>query len=341
MKFYLKVFLVSFIGFLLLFTGILFAFDAFYDKPNNQSQTEVTTETSTEPGEQPTTDLVDENDERTELQKIADASNRINVIAFGLNDSLADTIMLVSYDPDINHLDILSIPRDTYRIMEGFNDPAQKKINATYGFPEVGGVNGMKNVLSDFLGIPIDYYVKVEFSTVKAVVDTLGGYEVTIPYDMDYDDNYDTPPLHIHLKKGYQVLNGQQTVEFLRFRKSNDGKIQEGDVHRIPRQQEFVKSMINKAVSSKLPSVINTIIGGKYVQTDMTLEEALSLAIQGATLAPDNITFYTLEGEAKMMNGLSYWIHDPAALEKMLYKIYGFDVGIDETETTEEPTTSN
>lgn len=345
MKFYIKVFLISFVGFLALFTGILFAIDAIVSRDDvTEISAEETTET-TKVGDSNNDGEVGIDDNRTELQKIAEASSRINIIAFGLNEHLADTMMLFSYDPDLNKIDILSIPRDTYNHIEGFNDLAQKKMNAVFGFPEVGGVDGMKKILSEFLGVPIHYYLKVDFEAVESIVNTLGGYEVNVPFDMDYDDFYDTPPLRIHFKEGYQVLNGADSVRYLRFRKNNDGSRSEGDIQRIPRQQHFVNTMMNKALSSKLPSVINTVIGGEYVTTDMTLEEALGLAIKGASLKSDAIQFYTLEGEARMISGSSYWIHDPASLETTLYSFYGFSTGneeaggtIDDTsnETTEE-----
>ena len=344
MKFYLKVFLISFTGFIILFTGILFALDAIYASDNVNDPVKV--DASTEPIEATTEPEDSENiefDERTELQKIAESSSRINILAFGLNEQLADTMMLFSYNPEDNHMDVLSIPRDTYHYVEGHDDPGQKKMNAIYGFAEIGGVNGMKQQLSEFLGVPIHYYLKVDFKAVEAVVDTLGGYAVTIPFDMDYDDKYDNPPLHIHFTKGYQVLDGADTVRYLRFRKNNSGTINEGDVQRIPRQQHFVNSMISQALSSKLPSVINTIIGGNYVKTDLTIEEALSLAIKAATMQTEDITYHMLEGEAKMINGTSYWIHDPNKLEILLYKFYGFDLNEDGTveETTNESTTES
>lgn len=338
MKFYVKLFTIAFLGFVVLFGSILFALDLIYSEPQSVDHV---IEPTTEPDDlvEPTDEPDDIDDERTELRKIADSSEtRINIIAFGLNDMLADTMMLFSYDTEMNKLDVMSIPRDTYHPIEGYDYPGQKKLNATYGFAQIGGVNGMKTILSEFLDIPIHYYIKVDFNAVEAVVNTLGGYEVTVPYDMHYDDYYANPPLHIHLEKGYKVLNGADTVKFLRFRKNNDETISEGDVQRIPRQQHFVNTMMQKALSSKLPSVINTVIGGKYVGTDMTLEEALSFAIKAATLDAENITFYTLEGEAKMINKLSYWIHDPSALEKTLYSFYGFDLE-DDTEMAEEGTT--
>ena len=77
------------------------------------------------------------------------------------------------------------------------------------------------------------------------------------------------------------------------------------------------------------------------MKTDMALEEAMDFAIKGATMDPNSIKFYMLEGEAQMINGASYWIHDPAALETLLYGFYGFDIGgLEETtESGEENTT--
>lgn len=347
MKFYIKLFILSFLGFVLLFSGALFAFDYFSGEDNGtpvitSSAPDETVSESTAPEE--TTEPL-EADNRTELQKLADASSRINILAFGLNDSLADTIMLFSYDPEKQKMDIVSIPRDTYHHVEGFNGAGQKKINAVYGFKGEGGSNGMKRYISEFLGVPIDYYVRVNFNSVIAVVDTLGGYPVTVPFDMDYDDPYGKPALHVHLKKGYQVLDGDKAVGYLRFRKNNSGTISEGDIQRIARQQHFVKTMIDKALSSKLPTLINTIIGGKYVRTDMTLEQALTFAIQGASIKGEDIQFYMLEGHDKMIGKTSYWIHDAKALEKLMFKIYGHDLDAAEhpsenaSEDTTEPTT--
>lgn len=326
---YLKIFIVAFVGFLAMFGGVFFALDTLYN-PSEATTVAIDpiddTDDITLPGT-PSDDEIDpENDDRTELEKITAESSRINVIAFGLNEFLADTMMFISFDPDIPQLDILSVPRDTYYHIDGHNSPGQKKMNAIYGMKDIGGVNGMKTHVSGFLGVPIDYYVRVDFKAVEAIVDTLGGYEVTVPFNMVYDDIYDTPPLHINIKAGRQTLNGAESVKYLRFRQNNDGSIREGDIQRIPRQQHFVDYMMNKALSFKLPSVINTIISSKYVKTDLTLENALAYSLKAAVLKPENINFYTVPGNTDMIKGVSYWIHDPYELEKMLFKIYGFEI---------------
>jgi LCP family protein required for cell wall assembly len=327
---YLKIFIVAFVGFLSMFGGVFFALNTLYspsDAATVAVDPNVDPDKGTLPGDQTGVEVIDpENDDRTELEKITEESSRINVIAFGLNEYLADTMMVISFDPEIPQLDILSIPRDTYYHIEGHNNPGQKKMNAIYGMKDIGGVNGMKQYVSDFLGVPIDYYVRVDFKAVEAIVDTLGGYEVTVPFNMVYDDIYDTPPLHIDIKAGRQTLNGAESVKYLRFRQNNDGSIREGDIQRIPRQQHFVDYMMNKALSFKLPSVINTIISSRYVKTDLTLENALAYSLKAAVLKPENINFYTVPGTTDMIKGVSYWIHDPYELEKMLFSIYGFDL---------------
>jgi len=324
LKIYFKIFLLAFVSFTAIMAGAYFAIDTHYtpDYLVDASSDEFGLDDSNQVSEN-AEELEDEDESLTDLERLSKKSNRINIIAFGLNESLADTMMFISYDPDSTSVDIISIPRDTYHVVEGYNSLGQKKMNAIYGLKEVGGVNGMKTQISEFLGVPIDYYVKIDFQAVEAIVDVLGGYEVRVPYNMDYDDEWASPTLHIHLKKGYQTLNGADTVKFLRFRKNNSGTISEGDIQRIPRQQAFVNTMLQKALSSKLPSVINTAM--KYVKTDMTLEEALSLGIGISGMQAENIVFHTVEGEDKMINGLSYWIHDPASLENLLLTMYGYE----------------
>ena len=337
MKFYIKLFVISFICFTAVIAGAFLFMEKNHAKNVAEEPTDIPS-TPVKPEVKPVEPPA-EVDDRTELQKLADSSHRVNVLAFGLNDSLADTMMFISFDPDEQKLDILSIPRDTYHHVEGFNNPGQKKMNAVYGMKGVGGVNGMKKYLSEFLGVPIDYYVRVDFKAVQAIVDVLGGYRVKVPYDMDYDDSWASPELHIHFKAGTQTLDGKETVKFLRFRKNNDGTISEGDVQRIPRQQAFVNSMIKKALSSQLPTVMNTIINSNYVKTDMTIEEALRYAVKAAGMKTDQISFYTVEGEDKKINGLDYWIHDPASLESTLLKIYGSEKKAEEN--TSETNTTN
>ncbi len=262
----------------------------------------------------------------------------INVLAFGLNDGLADTIVLFSYNYGTNALRVLSIPRDTYFEVEGYNELWQHKINSVYTYREDGGELGMKTQISKLLEIPVHYYVKVEFSSVIAIVDSLGGYDVYLPYPMYYDDPTDYPPLHIALDAGWHHLDGLETLKYLRFRKSNDGTIAEGDVQRIERQKEFIKAMIDKALANDIVPVLTTIVKGEYVTTDMPLEEVLKYAAKIKNMPMDRVKFYTLEGNHDMYGGLSFWFHDDAKKKALMRLFYSTDPneGFKEEEATSE-----
>ena len=148
-------------------------------------------------------------------------TDRLNILLLGVNGNLTDTIMLGSYNLKDQKADIISIPRDTYYDRPEAKTAAQRRINAVYG---ALGVDGAAAAVQDVLcGIPIDYYAVVEFDGVAKAVDAMGGVTVDIPIDMNYDDAYAKPPLHIHFKKGVQKLNGEDAVRFLRFRKNNNG----------------------------------------------------------------------------------------------------------------------
>lgn len=323
MKLYIRIFAVALASFLGLFGGIYFAFEKHYDGSSGIVSIDTLSPIDEdEDGEgKPKKPL----EEMTLLERAVEDSNRINVIAYGLNSMLADTIMFVSFDPDAQELDILSIPRDTYYHIEGFDRMDQRKINAVYGMREEGGNEGMKKHFSNFLGVPIDHYVRIEMQAVEAIVDTLGGYDVYIPYrgGIYYSDPTDTPPLLINLPYGQQTLNGKDAMSYLRFRQTSDGRIREGDVQRIARQQHFVEQMITKSLNRGLTPVLNTIIENRFVRTDISLQETLLYSARAASMPPENINFYTLEGEAKMINRASVWIHDPAALEQLMYDLYG------------------
>lgn len=256
----------------------------------------------------------------------ADEDKVLNVLAFGLNDGLADTIVLFSFNYGTNRLNILTVPRDTYHEVRGYPEPWQRKINSVYGYKEDGGVIGMKTELSKFLGVPIDYYVKVDFASVVSIVDTLGGYDVDVPYHMKYDDSFAVPELHIDIPAGWNHLDGLETLKFLRFRKSNDGKIVEGDIVRTQRQRDFINAMIEKALnSSDLFSLMTTIIKGEYVATDMPLEMVMKYAALIKNTPMQRVSSFLLPGEHDMLDGLSFWIPDLEKKDAIMRLFYSKD----------------
>lgn len=258
--------------------------------------------------------------------------NQINILVFGVEGTRADTMILVSMNTATNHISAVSIPRDTYFPTEGYTKSGQKKLNARYGFKNIGGPEGLKSAVEELMGIKIDHYVKLDYGAVEAIVNLIGGVEVDVPFRMKYDDPYSTPPLHIDFQPGLQVIMGNQAMEYLRFRKSNDGKISEGDVQRIVRQQDFMKSASKKALSYRLPWVASTAL--KYVETDISKAEVIlySSAMLGANM--DKVSFYTLPMKSigRGKDGLSYFFYDNNATYQLMKGIYDGSIAKEEAE---------
>lgn len=152
-----------------------------------------------------------------------------------------DTIMLFKVNFDTGEVNLLSIPTDTRVLVNGEQD----RINHAHS---IGGPELAMRTVRDFLNIDVDYNVVIE------MVDAIGGVEIDVPFDMEYQDN--TPrfiSLNINIKKGLQVLDGKNTHDFLRWRKNNDLTVQypEGDVGRIKAQQMFMRELIKQTFKLK------------------------------------------------------------------------------------------
>ncbi len=337
MKYYLKIFLISIAVFAVLFFGAwkFFIKEAKVDE-SAVAKPEIGNVKVTLPGEKEETNKEEATEEKKEnvteekkkmeenkespLDILVKESDRVNFLVFAHDGERADTIMFVSFDPSDKLLDIISIPRDTYWLVEGYTKRADhKKINAVYGHRgEKGGSKGLKQEIANMLKVPVHYYVKFNYNGVAAVVDTLGGINVNIPFKMDYDDVWVEPKLHIHFEKGPKLLSGQDAVKYLRWRQNNNDAHSAGDLPRISRTQDFIKKAIRKSLSLKLPSVVST--GIKYVKTDIKANLAISYADDAATMSMKNISTYKLPGDAPPRS--RYYIGDPSRIEKLLIEIY-------------------
>ncbi|MGB3368752.1 MAG: LCP family protein [Acidaminobacteraceae bacterium] len=311
MKLHLKIFLISFVCFTLILSVSMFAFS----KANPDGSVK-DAEIKDVVVLQDELKKVEE-DKRTDLEKAVDESERINVLVYGIDGGRADTIMFVSYDPQNKLIDVLSVPRDTYHYVPGHESADQKKINAVYGFKTGGGSEGLKSEISSLLNVPISYYVKVKYEGVEDIVDVLGGVEITVPFNMNYDDPYADPPLHINLNKGKQVLDGDKSIQYLRWRKNN-GENGDGDIGRITRQQKFLSAAAKKAFSFKLPSVIKTAFN--YIYTDMKVDEMILYATTAVGMDLNELKTYRLPSASEDFG--KYYIHDPLQTEEMMLEIY-------------------
>ncbi|MBC7329554.1 LCP family protein [bacterium] len=243
---------------------------------------------------------------------------RITVLIVGQDQGInmpkgegrSDTIIVGSLDLASNKGFILSIPRDTrvYIPAAGRED----KINSAI---VISGIEATKEAISNLLGIPIDYYVKVKVEGFQKIVDALGGIDIYVDRDMHYKD--DTQHLYINLKKGYQHLNGYQAMGFVRFRHESLG-----DLARIKRQQRFILALLNKirspAVLPRLPFLLKEIY--KNVETNFTLSDLLFLAKKYGKELPI-VETAVLPGRPMTINGVSYYEPDTDDLQFIAQRI--------------------
>lgn len=227
--------------------------------------------------------------------------NPFNILVLG-GDRVAkntDTMMLVNYNPADSKTTIMSIPRDTRVKVNG----KYHKIN--YAYPHAGAEFAAETV-SELLNVNIKYYVFIDTAAFRQIIDILGGVDVTIPVNMDYDDP--TQNLHIHLKKGRQHLDGKKAEQYMRFRKPNSGHLKDvkgyydgSDIMRIQAQQNFVKELISQKANILYLPKVNSIISVIYnnLETNIPLSEMTRLAKSIKSFTTDDINLITLPGSTQ------------------------------------------
>ena len=242
----------------------------------------------------------------TLVGKAASNMKRVNILLAGLENKRTDTIMVISYNTESKTADIISLPRDTYLPRNADDDPELKKINAVYAQE---GIEGLTLRIQELLGIPIEKFVVIDYEAVIACV------------DMEYTDPYDDPPLYIDISEGMQLLDGEQSLKFLRYRKGYDNQ----DLGRIEAQQQFIKSAVKKALGFQLPAVIKEAYS--HIETNINVSVLLSLAGDLVGFSTDNINTNILPGMETTLEGLSFYIPDEEGIKNFVYSLYGLNIG--------------
>lgn len=248
----------------------------------------------------------------------------VNVLVLGGDkvNKNTDTMMLVNFNPASAKLNILSIPRDTKVKIKGIGT---SKINAAY---PSGGANLAMDTVSSLLNVKVKYYMFVDTSAFRKIIDILGGVEFDVPANMDYDDPVQN--LHIHLKKGPQHLDGAKAEQFMRFRHPTNytkeiSQYYDGsDLKRIDAQQKFIKELIRQKVNvaniTKLNSVISTVF--KNVETNLKLDNALKLSQNIGKLKSNEMQMMKLPGNDSNEPGGWYYIADKQQANEIVKKYF-------------------
>ena len=184
--------------------------------------------------------------EKTDIVKVVDITKKpFNIYvaggdAYGSIDNVTNTDvnMIITVDPINRKVLLTSIPRDYYVNLPSFGDDAYDKLTHAGYY----GIEESAKAIENLLDIDINYYVKVNFSTIEGVIDAIEGVDVY----SDYSFKADIYPDYFTFKKGMNHLSGKQALAFARERHS----FKDGDVQRVKNQQKVLTAIIKKITSS-------------------------------------------------------------------------------------------
>lgn len=257
---------------------------------------------------------------------------RVNILVVGQSQNLTDTILVCTYDPKIQDVSMLSIPRDTFVGRNKNYATGNDKINALYQTdPEklVAAVN-------DLTGLELKYYIKVDTKGLRDLVDSIGGIDFNVPIDMDYDD--ESQDLHIHLKAGKQHLNGDKAEQVVRFRHNNDGssyptEYGDQDLGRMKTQRAFIAEVIKQVVKvenfNKVDDYIR--IANQNVETNFNLWSLKDYAPYAIDFDSNNIKSAALPGAPVMYNSLWFYECNRKETQELVNEM--FKKGVNEVQS--------
>lgn len=261
-----------------------------------------------------------EKDKPVEAKKeYPDDGERTNILVLGVDarpgekNSRSDTMLLVSVDPKLDKVAVISIPRDTRIEVKG--SYLEKICAANY----IGGPEYAVDRVENLMQTKIDHYIEMDFNGFKQIVDTLGGVTIDVPHRM-------YKPLEgINLRPGRQKLDGKGALAFVRFRDYVNG-----DIDRTHQQQVFIKALANEVLQpktiTKLPSLARQL--KQYVETDIGFTDMLRMASWAPGFKADSVITQTLpgcfydevDGNGRLLK--SYWLADEDEATSLLENLF-------------------
>lgn len=257
---------------------------------------------------------------------------------------LTDTIIVASYNPNSQKATLLSIPRDTYTGKNPAKATAYEKINALYSRKE--DPQTVLDAVNNLTGLNLEYYVIVKTEAFIKLVDAIGGVTFDVPIDMNYDDT--SQNLHIHLKKGEQLLDGDKAEQLVRFRHNNDNtsypsEYGDNDIGRMRTQREFIMQVIKQTAKAENIFKIGQIleIAEQYVITNIDFNAAKDYVPYAVEFDTSNMLSAELPGTVpswKQTNNVSIYVVDKEETKELVQELF-FDRDLENNESEEGNTT--
>ena len=263
---------------------------------------------------------------------------------------LTDTIMVASYNPNTQKATLLSIPRDTYTGKNPSKATAYEKINSIYSRKK--DPQDVLDEVNEITGLNLEYYAIVKTAGFIKLVDAIGGVTFNVPIDMDYDDT--SQDLHIHLKAGEQVLDGDKAEQLVRFRHNNDGtsypeEYGDNDLGRMRTQREFIMTVIKQTARVENIFKIGEIldVAEENVITNIDFNAIKDYVPYAVEFNTEDLLTATLPGVSTNKNEVGTWVYvydeeETATLIQELFYDRDKEETSDENDTTgKENTTSS
>lgn len=226
-------------------------------------------------------------------------TDRINILLMGLDyrdwesgdgPPRTDSMMLVTIDPITKSAGMLSIPRDLWVEIPGFE---HNRINTAYFLGESyrlpgGGPGLAMDTASNLLGVRVEYYALIEFSAFEKMIDEIGGVEVLVPERMKISP-LGRPSLWLD-PKGYR-LDGPEALAYARARKTAGG-----DFDRAQRQQQVILAVRDQilevnmvpALLAKAPALYRELTAG--IHTNLSFDQMVALGLLAMQIDLDDVS---------------------------------------------------
>jgi LCP family protein required for cell wall assembly len=213
-----------------------------------------------------------------------------------------DTMIVVTVNPNKNTTKMISIPRDTYTKIIGFEK--EDKINHAYAF---GGIEMAKASVEDLLQIPIDYTISINMEGFIGLVDAVEGVDIENNLAFEVDDYmYELGSIH---------LQGEQALAFVRMRYDDPN----GDFGRQERQKIVLDAVTNKLTTLNSLWKYKELLGivGENVRTNLSLDEMKTVSKNYKDALKDVESLSFQEGQGQIMQQIWYYMLDSQELKEI------------------------
>lgn len=243
----------------------------------------------------------------SELPPAWDGASRVNILVMGLDygdwasdrtgPSRTDSMILLTLDPITKEAGMLSIPRDLWVNIPGFEHGRINTAHAlgeTYKLPGGGPALAAKTV-ENFLGVPVQYYAVVSFDAFTRLVDELGCIHIKAFEELDIDPVGKGNTIHLTKDLGY-CMDGATLLAYARNRKT-----QGGDVDRARRTQQAIIALKDAVLLpenfttllSKAPALYQNLASG--INTNLSFEDAMRLVMLVRDVSTENIKSHVID----------------------------------------------